>query len=376
MITEERKVFMEKRGVNFYKRKDGKWVVRYIKGHHDNGKPYYGYIYRKTYDEAREQLDLVVSAQTNSELIFESYVVEWLLIVKNKCKLSTYNKYRTICKNHIIPAFGQYKIYDIENSIIERFISHMLYGEKTANIKLAEKTAKDIISVLKQILRYIEECGKHINYSASVLKIRQSKSHTRVLSNKEQKILFEYLSGHIDSNYNKGILLCMYTGIRVGELCALKWGKINIEDKTIHIDATIQRLQMDYSDEKKTELVISDPKSQDSDRIIPLPSFLLNIFVPVNIDPECYFLSGKHVPIEPRVIQYNFKKITKNLGIDGVSMHTLRHTFATHCIEIGFDLKSLSEILGHSSVKITLDRYVHSSLEQKRNNMDKLNLPS
>ena len=171
-----------------------------------------------------------------------------------------------------------------------------------------------------------------------------------------------------------GILLSLCCGLRIGEICALKWSDIDIENGTLYINKTVQRLKKEKADQKKTELVISSPKSISSIRIIPLPMFLieyLSEFKKNNVN-ESYVISGSINIFEPRSYQYYFKAFLQRENIRIFNYHILRHTFATRCIEKGVDIKSLSELLGHSNVNITLDKYVHPSLEQKRFQLEKL----
>ena len=168
-----------------------------------------------------------------------------------------------------------------------------------------------------------------------------------------------------------GIYLCLFTGIRVGELCALTWDDISLENNMIHIHRTMQRIQTPDS-ERKTAILIAKPKSQCSIRDIPIAGALREKLVQQAVK-EGYVLTGNKTNyIEPRTMQNRFKAIVERCGIQDVHFHTLRHTFATRCIEVGFDVKSLSEILGHANVSITLNRYVHPSMELKQKNMDKL----
>lgn len=163
---------------------------------------------------------------------------------------------------------------------------------------------------------------------------------------------------------NVGILLSAATGIRIGELCALKWENINLEKRILTVRNTVQRIK-NIDGETATKLVVTSPKSSSSVREIPLPEFIVPILFELKENNSCYLLSGTGSIVEPRVMQYRFKRILKILKLSDVFFHSLRHLFATNCIAIGVDVKSLSEILGHSDVKITLNRYVHSSMERK-----------
>lgn len=200
------------------------------------------------------------------------------------------------------------------------------------------------------------------------------KKEIRILTKDEQKRFVKYLLDDMDE-CKFGVLLALMTGLRIGEICALRWSDISISDMTIKVSSTMQRLKNIEAQQKtRTKIIISEPKSDSSSRIIPLPDYLAEICKSKALpDKEAFVLTGKkNYFIEPRSLQYRFAKYTKACDLEGVHFHALRHTFATRCVEVGFEIKSLSEILGHSSPKITLDRYVHSSIELKRKNMNKL----
>lgn len=195
-----------------------------------------------------------------------------------------------------------------------------------------------------------------------------------VLKNTEFIRLVSYV--HITFKIQKiGILLSLFMGIRLGEICALQWKDVNFTEETIRIEKTMQRIKnLDKNAVTKTKIVIDKPKSQKSIRDIPIPSFMVDLMKKYKTDKEKYLLTGTVEFIEPRVYQDMFKSYLKESEIEDINFHALRHTFATRAIEQGFDIKSLSEILGHSSVKFTLERYVHPSSEYKKQNLDKLKI--
>lgn len=194
----------------------------------------------------------------------------------------------------------------------------------------------------------------------------------RVLSQSEQEILLKVLTDEMD-RYKFGVLLSLYTGIRIGELCALQWEDFCISQSTLRIRKTMQCIQdLGNGSISKTKIVITEPKSQCSVRDIPLPSFIIDIAIPFISNSKSYILTGNDRYIEPRTMQNRFNRYVKESGIDDANFHALRHTFATRCVEVGFEIKSLSEVLGHANVNITLNRYVHSSFELKHSNMNKL----
>ncbi len=360
---------MSRKGENIYKRKDGRWEGRFLESYNPDGKGRYHSVYAASYTEVREKLKsyktMTIKNPVRSSKLAK-YCAEWLGMVKLNHKESTYCKYRNICENHILPVFAGLNISLISVELIENFLA-----DRLNNHKFSSKTVKDILCVLKQIFAFAEESGANVICNFDHIHIRQKKNKMRVLSSDEQKILSDYLLK--DMALDKlGIYLSLYTGIRIGELCALKWKNIQFNKQILKIDKTMQRIQT-FDSNEKTKVIISEPKSLCSLREIPLPKFLCDILRSFKSSDNCFLLSGDSDRfVEPRALSYNFKKYVEKYGLKDVNFHALRHTFATRCVESGFDIKTLSEILGHSSVKITLDRYVHSSMELKRKNMEKL----
>lgn len=185
----------------------------------------------------------------------------------------------------------------------------------------------------------------------------------------ERKRLESYLL-HNQNNTNISVLLCLFTGLRVGELCGLKWSDIDFQNGTVSVCRTVQRINK----HGKSEVAIGSPKSKSSVRIVPIPDFLLAILKAKRKGDDFYIITGTSKPTEPRTMQNRFKSILKTCGIRNVNFHLLRHTYATICIENGFDPKTLSELLGHADASITLNRYVHSSMQMKKNYVSRLQL--
>lgn len=361
---------MSRRGENIYKRKDGRWEGRFFDSYDQFGKAKYRSVYAHSYLEVKEKLGFhskqSILPNICKSLKLAKYCADWLETVKFKHKESTYGKYRNICQNHIIPDFGGYDASLISGKQVEAFLSVKLDNEK-----LSPKTVNDILCVLKLIFSYIESQNVKINCNFNNICVRQEQKQMRVLSIEEQKKLTEFLTDDMDLS-KLGVYLSLYTGIRIGELCALKWKNIKLKEQILHIEKTMQRIQV-YDEDSKTKIIITKPKSKCSERDIPLPAFLCEFLKKYKCGKECFLLSGSSENfVEPRSLRYTFKKYMKLCELDNVNFHALRHTFATRCVESGFEIKTLSEVLGHSSVKITLDKYVHSSMELKRENMEKL----
>ena len=363
---------MSRKGENIYKRKDGRWEGRYIKGRDQFGKALYGYVYSKTYRDVKNKLVITKSTLNNASTLTSKTFLEvselWLESVLSYCKKSTYAKYKNTLEKHILPVFGQCDIAKISVPCINEFCQNKLLVWH-----LSPKSVKDMLSIIKQVIRYAANFGITNNQDFKEVVIASKKHNIKGMTNTQVKLLSEFLLTEV-SYINVGILFSLYTGVRIGEICALKIGDISFDDKVVHIDKTMQRIQ-NFSDTKnKTDIIISSPKSECSIRDIPIPQFIIDIIVKLNYaDQNAYLLTGtRNKYIEPRTLENNFKKIARCCGVKDVTFHMIRHSFATMCIEAGVDIKSLSEILGHSSVNITLNRYIHTDMRTKQINMEKL----
>lgn len=373
---------MARTGENIYKRKDGRWEARYIVSYDANGKAKYKYLYARTYAEVKAKLlnaqnptQLTTEVKkTNDKEKYEYWLDEWLRTKRLNVKESTYIRYRNTIENHIKPNLGKYPISKISTSLMEHFVSHKLQdGRIDGNGGLSPKSMSDIMVIIKESFKYAQSYGVMIICSFDRISFKKNAQEMRVLSLLEEQRLLSVLFKDFD-RYKLGVFICLYTGIRIGELCALQWKNVSLSENIIKIEHTMQRLQSDDLNAlHKTRIIVTDPKSFTALRTIPLPEFVIDVIKPFASSPNAYVLSGEcKTIIEPRTMQNRFKAYLVEGKIEDANFHSLRHTFATRCIEAGFDVKTLSEILGHSSVKITLDKYVHSSMQLKRNNMEKL----
>lgn len=365
------------KGENIFKRKDGRWEARYIKGHDQNGKIQYGYCYGKTYNEAKKKvMQARVDHETGrlnevklqTEKKFEVFCDEWLEINQTRIKESTYVKYSGTLKKYIKPRLGFLNLDMLTSVEIARFSEGLLNQDG-----LSAKTVKDILLVLHAIIKYTAKTCPDTVRVIQITYPMEDQKEMRVLTCEEQERLIKLLVKEMDC-CRFGILLALCTGMRIGEICALKWGDISLENAAVKVNATMQRLKvMDGQEGCKTKVVINAPKTRKSNRWIPLTGYAVQLCRKMWCsDPNIYVLTGTENYMEPRTLQYRLKHYTQKCELEGVHFHTLRHTFATRCVEADFELKSLSEILGHATTTVTLERYVHSSLELKRKNMSKL----
>ena len=362
-------------GENIYKRKDGRWEARYRKGRNADGKLQYGSCYGKTYAEAKRKAaesarryDSEVQVPAETAVCFSAVCGHWLSANRLRLKESTYVKYRTVTEKYLIPRFGTQPISAIDAEQLLEF------GKQLQQVHhLAPKTAKDVLLILHGILAYAKKYTPGMPVLPDICYPKDVRRELRVLSRAEQSALTAHLLQDINA-CKFGVLLALWTGIRIGELCALRWDHIDLEEATLKVDLTMQRLR-DTRDgaSARTRIVIDTPKSDCALRTIPLTRQAAALCSQMATqDPGAYILTGSSKYMEPRILQYHFKRYVKACALDNVHFHTLRHTFATRCVEVGFDVKTLSEILGHANTTITLNRYVHCSMELKRSNIKKL----
>jgi integrase len=281
--------------------------------------------------------------------------------------------YEATVRLHIIPQLGNDSIGKLTTASISEFAQSKLQnGRADGDGGLSPKTVRDILSVLKGIMEFA--VSERILENAVIITYPKHKQKTmRVLSHSEQSILKDALLEDT-TIYKAGILLCLYTGIRVGEVCALRWQDFSPNFDKLSVCQSMRRIKNKEDDNSsKTKIITDTPKSKSSLRDVPIPKFLSPILRDFVRDKDTYFLStGDILLTEPRIMQSHFKRVIKTANISDANFHSLRHTFSTRCIEANVDIKSLSEMLGHASVNITLNRYVHSSFEQKREGMNKL----
>lgn len=368
---------MPRKGENIYKRKDGRWEGRYIKGRCGN-KANYGYIYGKSYSEVKKKLfqkrieqeceksKYVLDKPENP--IFENVAALWLKETKPGVKESTWIKYHNMLNSYINPHLGNIKISMIDYELVSGLCIELLTVGGVEKKGLSSKTVSDVLSIIKSVLKYASRRKYQIDQSVMDVSIKLKSAQLRIFSKQETAHLIEKITKLHDST-SIGILICLFTGIRIGELCALTWGDISLETNIMHIHKTMQRIQTP-EEKNKTKIIISEPKSQCSIRDIPLPQALME-YLSLPGPADAFLLTGtSRKYIEPRTMQNRFKKILSECGIENANFHSLRHTFATRCVEGGFDIKSLSEILGHANVNITLNRYVHPSMDLKKKSME------
>lgn len=371
---------MSRHGENIRKRKDNRWEGRYIETYDGNGKAKYKSIYGKSYLDVKQALIEIkqkiatnmMPVQTNN-ISFREVLYLWLQNRRLKLKPQTYAKYKDLIEKHIVSYFGSTAMKKIDAVQINNFlVNKSISGRIDNSGGLAPSYVKTLMFIVNSAIQFAISEGYCNPLRGNVVCPAKSKKKPDVLSKNEQAQLEHYVMSDLDER-KIGILLSLYTGLRIGEVCGLKWEDIDLDSSTIHVRHTVERVtNTDLSNSKgKTKLVLGDVKTSSSYRVIPMPQRLANLLKNFQGVPHSHVLQGNYyVYTDPRTVQYSFHKYLKNCNLREINFHALRHTFATRCIESGMDIKSLSEILGHSNVNITLNTYVHSSLDHKRTQME------
>lgn len=370
---------MARRGENIYKRRDGRYEGRYVVGKKTDGKTKFGYIFGHSYIEVKTRLmekkaeRLVhTDPQMNRHgKTLEQWMKDWM---ENELlgyvKESSYQTYENQLNKHILPRLGAFELTALTPAAVYAFVQEL------RNAGLSESMTRGIYRLLSAGMRAAQEEGLIRRNPCKKIRVQRGEGREqRVLTQEEQKRaeLAMIETGNLPA------LISMYTGLRLGEICSLKWTDIDWENGTITVRRTVQRLKhMESGTGKKTMLMISSPKSYSSHRTIPVPSAILQQLRKRSEDAAAQGVSGEFIfsttpnPIEPRTIQRRFERTMKALGMEDVHFHTLRHTFATRLLELGVDIKTVSVLLGHGSPKTTLDCYAHSLLSQQRSAMNRL----
>lgn len=375
---------MARHGENIYKRKDGRYEGRYVTGKKSNGTTRFGYVYGMRYTDVKKRL-LEKKAEIQQTIhpeaavrgmTVEKWMRSWLETdLLGGIKASSYLTYLNQMNRHILPCLGRMQMASITPEMVHSFL------ECLQAKGLGENTVRGIYRLLSAAMRAALDDGIiSKNPCRKICVKRGERVQQRVFSREEQKKVEKTLSQGEDLT----ALFAMYTGLRLGEICGLRWSDINWENGTATVCRTVQRLKRMDTDkclkcgDAKTYLMIGSPKSPSSCRTIPIPTFLLKRLEIQKKQRSAAQLTTGYIfgtgmrAADPRTIQRRFAGVVRRLEIPDAHFHTLRHSYATRLLEMGVDVKTVSQLLGHSSAKTTLDCYAHSLLDQQRSAVAKL----
>ncbi len=296
----------------------------------------------------------------NTQKTISEIVTAWKADKKQYVKKSSFSAYVLLIENHLLPVFGEK--HNIEEAEVQTFVLRKLEQG------LSHKTIKDIMIVLKMVLkfgakqRWISYLPFDIQYPTE-----RERQNVEVLSRTHQKKIMNYIQEHFTFR-NLGVYICLNSGMRIGEICAITWEDIDTDNGIIHVRRTIQRIYTIDNGIRKTELILDTPKTKNSIREIPMSKELLRMLKPIKkiVNQSFFVLTNEAKPTEPRTYRSYYKNLLKELGIPNLKFHGLRHSFATRCIESKCDYKTVSVLLGHSNISTTLNLYVHPNMEQKK----------
>ena len=296
---------------------------------------------------------------------FNDIAVMWLQGVKQMRKETTYDKYRLVYMKYIFP-FVKDVTYD--DMIQGRLKTAFLFKIMPELRGCSHSIGCSVRTIFRQICQCANEMYE-LNIECAKIRIPNNVfKSVDVFSTEEQKKILDFLYRDMDEN-NFGIFLCLSTGLRLGEICSLKWSDIDLRNRIMTVRRTVHRINTE-NEGTRTRLTIGTPKSRTSYRVIPLSDEV--VYIADNQIRHHEYVISKSKPTDPRTYEYRFERILKKLNISHKRFHVLRHTFATNCIYCGVDIKSLSEMLGHANIQTTLDKYVHPSMEQKRKHLNTL----
>ena len=368
---------MARTGNNIYKRKDGRYEGRILIGKNGCRKPKYIYVYARTLREVKQKMERVrkeggagKKGRKGQDILMQSAAEEWLRVMKKKWKPTTCGMYQSVVSHYIIPILGGYAVREIGKELLEEFAESL--DSHSRRECLSNRYKRYICSIVCQILEYAVAAYRLEPRESVLPEFRIKKTAAQLPPEQDLIKLRQYLLSHLEEDTCLGILVAMNTGIRIGELCALKWGDFDLEKGNLIIQRNLQRIRTDGGQETgRTRICVQMPKTTSSIRSIPLADGLTDILRACRKSPDKYLISGRKTEwSEVRTLQYRFLSILKKCQIRPFHFHLLRHAFASRCVELGCDVKGLSEILGHSSVQITMNIYVHSSAKQKKDMMN------
>ena len=367
---------MARRGENIRKRSDGRWEGRYIKGRSAEGKPCWGYVYGATYAEVkdisvRKKAEYGIYNLSSTNITFSEISEQWLYSVRQSVKESTYSHYQYTMRHYLLPVFGNLKVNTLDEKILEQGLLEVITPTRGMQRTLGATMAQECLSILRRICKYAAHFHLIRPLEISV-KLPQKDSKAALPFTKEEQKKLQAFVMDSPTPRKIGLLLGFQLGLRIGEICGLKWGDFDLSTGIVTIQRTVNRISCENG---HTKIIVQSTKTKNSNRAIPLPKSLIRVLklLSENFSSETWFLSGnEEKPVEPRCYRKSIHGYLKKAGVHQAHPHMLRHTFATTCLQAHCDIKTLSELLGHANAEITLKRYVHSDMGRKRREMNRI----
>lgn len=340
----------------------------------DNLQKLFDYLGIELVDDPNKNIKYELSTEVNNK-IFKNYAGYWLERKKYEVRESTFANYTNLFINNIIPCLGDIPCEQFNNKLIQMFAYWCKDKGGKDGKGISEHYIKDSLLLVKAVIRDGQDEGVFPDFAFKQIKIPktlQIETQKQVYTEKEYQKIIDYILKNISSK-SVGILLGIYTGMRIGEICALQWKDINFEEQLINVNKTIQRIYNPLDELEPSKIVITPGKTKNSIRQIPITNDIVQILKTIKNEDSFYVLSNSKKPIEPRTYRKFYNKFMKETGVEPIKFHALRHTFASINIENGADVKTISDILGHSDIAITLKTYTHTSQKAKEKAIQKFN---
>ena len=340
----------------------------------DNLQELFDYLGINLVDDPSKIMKYELSTEVNQK-IFRNYASYWLMKKKYEVRESTFANYCNLLNNTIVPCLGDIPCDKFNNKIIQQFA----YWAKEKGGKegkgVSEHYIKDCLLIIKAIIKDGQEENIFSDFGLKRIKVPKTlmiESTKKTYTEEEYKKIIKYILDNI-SPKSLGVLIGIFTGMRIGEICALKWEDIDLENKLINVNKTAQRIYNPLDEFEKSKIVITPCKTENSQRSVPIAQDLYKMLKALKTSDNDYVLTGTNKLLEPRTFRKFYTKMMNDCGVTPIKFHSLRHTFASINIENGTDVKTISEILGHSDIAITLQTYTHTSNKAKAKAIDKFN---
>lgn len=367
---------MARHGENIHKRKDGRYEGRYIKARDAAGHPVWGYVYSTSYKTVKETLlrrkaESGYYALADGNPTFEQLALLWLASISCGVKKSTYAHYLYTLQHYIFPTLRDIRVKSLTEAVLEQALLQIFTPTDGRHAALGNSVARECLVLVRRICKYACHLRLMRPVEIEVKLPQRPKKEKRFLREDEQRRLYKFVL-HNPTPRKIGVLLAMQLGLRIGEICGLRWGDFDLSAGTVTIQRTVKRIT---AGDGRTEVVIQTPKTATSMRVLPIPAELLAVLRQLrgNYSDEAWFLSGsKRKPVEPRCYRKSIHGYLRRAKVAQICPHALRHTFATTCLQAGCDIKTLSELMGHANSSVTLQCYVHTTMDRKRWEIDRI----
>ena len=367
---------MARHGENIHKRKDGRYEGRYIKARDAAGRAVWGYVYSTSYMAVKEELlrrkaESAYYALADGDPTFEQLALLWLASISCGVKKSTHAHYLYTMQHYIFPALKDVHVKSLTEMILEQGMLQIFNPSDGSHAPLGASMARECLTLVRRICKYACHLRLMRPIEIEVKLPKCSKKEKRFLRSAEQKRLYNFVL-RAPTPRKVGMLIAMQMGLHIGEICGLQWGDFDLNTATLTVQRTVKRILMGNG---RTEVVIQSPKTATSLRVLPIPKDLLAILRQLrgHYSKDAWFLSGSMVkPVEPRCYRKSIRGYLRRAGVTQICPHALRHTFATTCLQAGCDIKTLSELMGHADSHVTLQCYVHTTMDRKRQAIDRI----